>query len=198
MGLDDSCGVDGSCSSHGSCVLNQCSCQQGWSGFNCEVRSETSCPFSCSGKGSCSSGGVCSCNSGYYGSGCEYSFCAQQTIQADSGSVLDRTANGPFPLMTAKPCSWIINVTAGKLATVALELLHDTNQRFMTLVVEGGFNVTQVMDMALEDLAPLVLGTTFPVNVLSMFQSANMMPINCSNALWAGGKSPTISMFRIE
>lgn len=89
-------------------------------------------------------------------------------------------------------------MTAGKLATVALELLHDTNQRFMTLVVDGGFSVTQVMDMALEDLAPLVLGTTFPINVLNMFQSANMMPINCSNALWAGGKSPTISMFRIE
>jgi hypothetical protein len=195
--LDTLCGVDGLCSSHGSCVSNQCSCQLGWSGFNCEVPSETPCPLSCSGKGSCSSSGVCSCITGYYGSGCEYSFCAQETIKADSGIVLDRTANGPFPLMTAKPCSWIINVTAGKLATVAFELLHDTSHRFMTLVVDGGFNVAQVMDMALEDLAPLVLATTFPVNILRMFEST-VPPINCSNALWAGGKSPIISMLHVE
>ena len=189
MGLDSSCGVDGSCSSHGSCISNQCSCQQGWSGFDCEVPSETPCPLSCSGKGTCSSSGVCACISGYYGSGCEYSFCAQETIKAESGTVFDRTANSPFPMMTAKPCSWIINVTADKLASVALELLHDTSQRFMALFVDGAFNTAQVMDMPLKDLAPLVLATTFPVNMMNSLQSPNLLRINCSDAHWAGGKS---------
>lgn len=187
-GMDQSCGVDGSCSSHGACVSMQCACQQGWSGFNCEVQSESRCPLSCSGKGSCSSTGTCSCNAGYYGSGCEYSFCSEETINADSGLILDRTANSPFPLMTAKSCSWTISVSPGKQASVALQLLHDTSQRFMILVVDGAYTASQVMDMKLEDLAPLVLGTTFPAYFLNTLSYLSVLPINCNNSLWTGGK----------
>jgi hypothetical protein len=144
--------------------------------------------MSCSGKGACSAVGVCSCNPGYYGSGCEYKFCGEDTINADAGTVLDRTADGPFPLMTAKGCSWTINVAKDKLASVAIEHLLDTSQRFMTLVIDGAFNVTQVMDMKLEDLAPLVLATSFIGNLLHSF-NPGVMPINCSSSLWSGGES---------
>ncbi len=131
---------------------------------------------------------MCACSSGYYGSGCEYSFCAEETINADSGSVVDRSANGPFPLMTAKGCSWTINVAKGKLATVALDFLQDTSQRFMALVVDGAFNTTQVMSMTFQDLAPLVLATTFPANLLDMVNFPSALPINCSSSKWAGGE----------
>jgi hypothetical protein len=91
--------------------------------------------------------------------------------------------------MTAKSCSWTISVSPGKQASVALELLHDASQRFMILVVDGAYTASQVMDMKLEDLAPLVLGTTFPAYALNMFSPLSVLPINCSNSLWTGGKS---------
>lgn len=90
--------------------------------------------------------------------------------------------------MTSKPCSWVINVTEGKLATVALEVLYDTSQRFMVFVVDGAFTTSQVMMMKLKDLAPLVLATTFSVNMMNMLQFPNLLHINCSDARWSGGK----------
>ena len=90
--------------------------------------------------------------------------------------------------MTAKSCSWTISVSQGKHASVALQLLHDASQRFMILVVDGAYTASQVMDMKLEDLAPLVLGTTFPAYFLNMLSSLSVLPINCNSSLWTGGK----------
>lgn len=196
--MDNSCGIDGSCSSHGSCVSNRCSCTEGWSGFNCEIQSQSPCPYACSSKGSCSSAGVCFCNTGYYGSGCEYSFCGEQSITTSSGVVDDRSSGSPFPLMTTRMCSWSITVPRGKQASVALQLLRDTRAEeslgLAVFVLDGAFTQQQIGQLLMglennEKMAKLILASTFPLTLMNLVSAMvglpSAMPINCSNALWA-------------
>ncbi len=137
---------------------------------------------------------MCSCNTGYYGSGCEYSFCGEQAVAAESGAVLDRSANSPFPLMTTRMCSWAITVPKGKQASVALQLLRDTQSDFAVFVLDGAFTQEQIELMDLDTVAPLVLASTLPVTLMNtigtMFGLPDVMPVNCSNSLWATCNHP--------
>lgn len=56
------------CDGHGQCVNDQCFCDKGWSGPNCD---EQSCPHDCCGHGTCDgASGTCTCNDGYAGPDC--------------------------------------------------------------------------------------------------------------------------------
>jgi hypothetical protein len=129
---------------------------------------------------------MCFCNYGFYGSACEYSFCSQQSIEAESGDWLDRTANSPFPLMTARFCSWSITVPAGKQASVQFHSLQDTLDRFIVFVVDGAFTFEQIFSMNLSQISPLILATSALLTEFDSLNYPSVMPINCSSASWAG------------
>ena len=64
------------CSGRGTCLLqNNCVCNTGYSGSNCEIFSCNGILSNnsavCSGRGTCVSSNVCSCPMGYYGLNCE-------------------------------------------------------------------------------------------------------------------------------
>jgi hypothetical protein len=187
---DESCGIDNKCSSHGSCSNNLCSCEMGWSGFDCEV--SESCPKSCSGQGTCSAG-TCSCNATYYGIGCEFSFCTRdQVINAASGDVLDRTSNGPFPVISVREgCSWIINVPSG-VASVGLQLLDDAQLRYMAVVLDGAITFEQYRKMSFEQFRKRILLSTGTVYAMAKYTPSSIFPINCSDSRWTGSTCPPL------
>eukprot|EP00037_Helgoeca_nana_P011957 m.107733 g.107733 ORF g.107733 m.107733 type:complete len:460 (-) comp21170_c0_seq3:3280-4659(-) len=56
------------CDGHGRCVGNQCFCDSGWAGPNCD---EKGCPNDCCGHGTCDPvSGTCTCNAGYAAPSC--------------------------------------------------------------------------------------------------------------------------------
>jgi uncharacterized protein YegL len=56
------------CDGHGQCIANQCICDSGWTGPNCD---QQGCPHDCCGHGTCDTkSGTCTCNEGYTGPDC--------------------------------------------------------------------------------------------------------------------------------
>lgn len=84
-----SCPDQNQCSGHGYCSVSEriCHCGYGWSGLDCSVATSsistptptptttttTSCPYDCSGHGSCNSDGRCYCYEGWIASDCSVS-----------------------------------------------------------------------------------------------------------------------------
>lgn len=56
------------CSGHGICSNGLCVCDNRHAGYDCSI---PKCPYDCSGRGICLSDSTCSCQTGYYGTGCE-------------------------------------------------------------------------------------------------------------------------------
>ena len=68
------------CDGHGQCVNDQCFCNEGWSGPNCD---EQSCPHDCCGHGTCDgASGTCTCNDGYAGPDCCNEVCRDANAHA--------------------------------------------------------------------------------------------------------------------
>lgn len=55
----------------GSCVDGECRCKSGFGGDDCSF----ACPGHCSGRGTCTKGGVCECEDPYFGTTCESKRC---------------------------------------------------------------------------------------------------------------------------